>query len=524
MTDGARELPAEIDVLVVGYGPVGAAMACLLGTYGASTLVLDRSPDVWPGPRAIALDNEALRILQLAGLADDAFPRLPIPYVRMRSPQLGELAKLDTAGSIDEHPKLVTFYQPDLEHALRRQVATHASVTSAAGIELVSFVDEGDLVRATLRTSEGAEHVVLARYLVGADGASSQVRAAIGEAFVGETYGEDWLVVDALDVPGGFDHVEFLCDHRRPTPHMVAPGGRTRWEFMMRPGETRQEMERAPKVRELLASWPGTSELRIERTAVYRFHARSCARFGRGRVFLVGDAAHVSPPFIGQGLVAGLRDAANLAWKLAWVLRRDASTAILDTYDEERRPHAKKMIALAKWMGRLVMPRSLLAALLVHGAMKLARTLPWLRRFIEALGVKPKPLFGRGLFAPPRRGPLRRGALFPQVLLRAPGGEVVRSDDVLGPRLALVGFGTDVHLSEATRARWSALYGTSLMVGPGGHVPIDDASLFARLVEKKWCAVLRPDRTILHDGPAADAERITADAIALLREGQREGS
>ena len=136
-------IPSEVNVLVVGYGPVGAATACLLGRYGSCTLVIDKAADILLAPRAIALDNEALRILQLAGLADDAFAKVAIPYVRMLCPHVGEFARIDTSGEIDGHPKLVTFYQPDLERALRNQAATHESVTAATGVELLHFVDDG---------------------------------------------------------------------------------------------------------------------------------------------------------------------------------------------------------------------------------------------------------------------------------------------------------------------------------------------------------------------------------------------
>jgi 3-(3-hydroxy-phenyl)propionate hydroxylase len=489
-------LPAEVDVLVVGYGPVGAALASLLGQYGVRTLVIDRASEIWMAPRAIALDNEALRILQLAGLSDDAFARVPIPYVRMRCPDLREFARIDTAGTIDGHPKLVTFYQPELERALRRQATAHASVTAAGGVELQGFAQTDGHVVARLGTGAGAR-TVRARFMVGADGASSTVRAAIGQAFAGETYAEDWLVVDARDVPRSIDHVEFLCDHRRPTPHMVAPGGRTRWEFMLRPGETRDEMERDETIRRLIAPWTDGREIEIERKAVYRFHARSCARYREGRVFLAGDAAHLTPPFAGQGLVAGLRDAANLAWKLAWVVRGRASSAILDSYDEERRPHAIKMIAMAKLLGRVIMPRDRLAAVLVHGALKVARRLPVVRSYVEGLGIKPKPRFAHGLFVRGGRGPLRRGGMFPQR---------ERSDDALGPAVALVGLGADAasRLDQPLRARWAAAGGGVARLAPGG---------FAR---PGWCAVVRPDRTVLHDGPAADAPRIVRESLAIL--------
>ena len=155
------------------------------------------------------------------------------------------------------------------------------------------------------------------------------------------------------DVPNPIDHVEFICDPRRPTPHMVAPGGRQRWEFMLKPGETREEMERPETVRRLLAPWCDVDQVRVERTAVYRFHAREARSFSKGRCFLAGDAAHVTPPFAGQGLVAGLRDVANLAWKLAWVHPRPgderSSTATTRSAVRTRGRSSTSRASSARW-------------------------------------------------------------------------------------------------------------------------------------------------------------------------------
>ena len=504
----SQKIPEQVEVLIVGYGPVGAAMACMLGRQGVRTLVIDRSPDIHMAPRAIALDNEALRILQMAGLEDNAFDKVVIPYVRMRCPYLGDFSRVNTTGTIDDHPKLVTFYQPDLERALRRTAESHESITACCGLEFVDFIESQAALDVRLRTPDGSrQHRVSARYLVGADGAGSQIRKAIGQEFVGRTYGEDWLIVDASNVPNNIDHVEFLCDHRRPTPHMVAPGGRTRWEFMLNGNETREAMEQDETIHRLLAPWVTPDQFHIERKAVYRFHARSCERYSRGCVFLVGDAAHVTPPFIGQGLVAGLRDAANLSWKLAWVARGAASSAILDSYDQERRPHATKMIALAKQMGQLVMPRNAMVAILIHGLLKLLRLAPPIRRFMEELGVKPKPDFGRGLFVK-GRGKLRRGGLFPQMLIPDANGVLTRSDLIIGPHLALIGFGSelDAILSDALRSSWQA---------QGGHI-LNWGVSTPELPQSEWCAVVRPDMTIMHDGPANAVNQIVRETLGLL--------
>ncbi|MBX7193393.1 MAG: bifunctional 3-(3-hydroxy-phenyl)propionate/3-hydroxycinnamic acid hydroxylase [Sandaracinaceae bacterium] len=516
--DLARGPTHDVDVLVVGYGPVGAALAGLLGVYGVRTLVVDKAPDLFMAPRAIALDNEALRILQSVGLADTAFAKVAIPFVKMHSPRLGQFAQIETAGTIDGHPKLVTFYQPELERALRAHAERHACVTARVGLEMIALAQDDDGVDVTLRSASG-ESRVRARYVVGADGASSRTRALLGLDFEGETYPEDWLIVDATGVPDNIDHVEFLCDPDRPTPHMVAPGGRTRWEFMLRAGETREEMESDAKVAELLAPWLRGGAARIERKAVYRFHARACRAFGEGRVFLAGDAAHVTPPFVGQGLVAGLRDAVNLAWKLAWVVSGQAASAILESYDRERRPHASKMIALAKRMGTLVMPQSHARAFLVHAAMALARRAPAGRRFFDELGIKPPNAYPDGLFVEGGSRGLR-GTWFPQGLLDV--GTIVRSDDLLGPSLALVGLGRDPHphLSEATLARWSRAGGRVVHVGArGAACPAEDLEgrLVPGLAPHGSCVVVRPDRTILHDGSVERAEQLVDEALALLR-------
>jgi 3-(3-hydroxy-phenyl)propionate hydroxylase len=251
------------------------------------------------------------------------------------------------------------------------------------------------------------------------------------------------------------DHIEFLCNPQRPTPHMVAPGNRVRWEFMLHPGETREEMERLERIRELLAPWGRPQDMQIERRAVYRFHARTVDCFQKGNVFLAGDAAHVTPPFIGQGLCAGLRDAANLCWKIAWVLRDRAGATILDSYDVERRPHAKAMIDLARIMGRLVMPRNLVTAILLHGLVWLLRRVRFGRAFLDELKIKPRNRFRAGLFVPSRIGRLESGDMFPQTWLRD-GVEMKLSDDVFGARFVAVGFGRhpEGFLDPETVAAW----------------------------------------------------------------------
>ncbi|MHC8354481.1 bifunctional 3-(3-hydroxy-phenyl)propionate/3-hydroxycinnamic acid hydroxylase MhpA [Pseudomonas sp. LB3P81] len=519
--------PAAVDVLVVGYGPVGATIAALLGRYGITTLVLDKGHDILMMPRAIALDNEALRILQLAGLSEDAFEKIVIPEVKMHSPVLGQFGRANTEGCIDGHPKLVTFYQPDLERAVRGQVSRLKSVTSLGGFELESLVETSDCVFASVRDEDGQVHSVRAQYLIGADGASSRVRALIGQEFEGQTYAEDWLIVDVKNRhKSAIDHIEFICDPRRPTPHMPAPGGRERWEFMLHPGESREELESPESIARLISPWINPQELEIERKAVYRFHARCCNKFSQGRVFLAGDAAHITPPFVGQGLVAGLRDGANLAWKLAWVLRGHAAPAILDTYDVERRPHAQAMINLAKLMGRLVMPKNKIAAFFIHGLMRSLGLTPATRKYFEQLDIKPKNIFKNGLFMQHRRGDkLVRGSLFPQAWVRNFQKQIKLSDDALGDNLTLVGFGVDP-LSLLTTEQivsWEKMGGHFLEVRARGQRSdgrcdfIEDMNHeILPLAAKGTLVAIRPDRIIMHHAPGAEAGSLIRACRGLL--------
>ena len=516
-------LPASTDVLLIGYGPVGACIAALLGRYGVNTLVIDRLSEILLIPRAIALDNEALRVLQMAGLDDSAFARIAIPEVRMHSPWLGQFARANTAGSIDGHPRLVTFYQPELEQALRRQVAQWPTVQFCSGLELVDLRQDAAGVTAVVQDAGCEQREVRCNYLVGADGASSKVRNLIGQDFQGTTYSEDWLIVDAGQREGrAIEHIEFICDPRRPAPHMPAPGGRERWEFMLQPGEGAAQLEQPEQLATLLGRWIKPEELHVERQAVYRFHARCCERFQSGRVFLAGDAAHITPPFVGQGLVAGLRDAANLCWKLAWVSKGWAAPGILDSYDTERRPHARKMIAMAKQMGHLIMPRSIPRSLLIHGLMRLMGLVPPLRKIFEELQIKPANRFSQGLFAKGRQ----TGTQLAQGLVRAPAGSIVLSDDVLGEQLTLVGFGIDPQalLNAPARASWIAHGGQFLQVGLRGQ-SASGSSLYAEdmsdalvpAIKPGQVAVVRPDRVIMHQGPASQAAQMVRECLALLK-------
>ncbi|CAM4279329.1 bifunctional 3-(3-hydroxy-phenyl)propionate/3-hydroxycinnamic acid hydroxylase [Acinetobacter pragensis] len=502
--DGAA---IQADVVIVGYGPVGAALAVYLGKLGVSTVVVEKNSDILPMPRAIALDNEALRVLQNIGLSDDSFEKITINHVRMYCPFLGKFGELNTSGKIDELPKLVTFYQPDLEKALRNKASSSSDVHVLLNTEFISFDEQPDAIHVAIRNPAGVNQTIHAQYLVGADGASSKIRSSIGFDFRGASYCEDWLIVDAKNRQGkSIDHVEFICDPKRPTPHMPAPGGRERWEFMLHANETREEMENPEKIQALLQPWMSGQDIEIERQAVYRFHARCCERFQKGRVFLVGDAAHITPPFVGQGLVAGLRDIANLGWKLKFALKAENAKEILDSYDAERRPHAAKMIQLAKGMGLMVMPKNKIKAIAVHGLIKSLSKFPLTKHYLTELKVKPQIRYKNGFFQPKKgywnstKTNFEVGKQADQILLKNSKNQIFKSDDCWGDSFILLGIDVDpaTLLNEGLQHQWKVLGGKILTVS----TRLNHQNLNGFMdIEQKWAAkknspylvILRPD-------------------------------
>jgi 3-(3-hydroxy-phenyl)propionate hydroxylase len=521
-------------VVIVGAGPVGALCALLLGAYGVRALIVDRNNGIMELPRAISLDYEALRVLQAAGLLELLREQMPaVPAGRIVSRYVGDLLDIDTQGVLDGHPKLVSFSQPHLERVMRAALARQRHLELREGVECVELVEQHGGVRVRLQAADGSSCFADAEYVIGADGANSFVRKARGIAFGGHTYEQDWLIVDVADAPGGrIEQYRFYSDPSRPHVHVPGPAGSQRWEFMMMPGETREQLERVEQIRSLVAPWGELADMRVLRTAVYRFHARTAERMRCGRVLLAGDSAHVTPPFAGQGLCSGLRDALNLSWTLAWVLNGRAGEAILDTYDQERLPHVRSMIRLAVMIGRILMPTNRLYARCRDYLIRFVRTLAPRGDALERRKVQPNAVFSRGLFLPerPRGCRVRPGSQLPQGIVRAPGGKLLWSDDALGKDLTLIGCGIDPArlLDDRTLAAWQRVGGScvflrarqqNLAVLPEIRSPVleDETGTYAgTLVRIGTLMIVRPDRVVLGVADRSDAVRLVRSAIASL--------
>ena len=346
---------SDVDVIVVGGGPVGVMTALLLAQRDFSVRVLERAPEVYDLPRAIVMDDEIQRVFQNAGLLDGlraiTSPLRGAEFVRPDGERIvGAELPEDADWPLGLHPT-VTYYQPELE-AFLRDAAVRNGVDLRLGVEVTSVDQDPNDV--TVATDAGT---MTARWLVAADGASSRIRKQLGLAFVDQGYDQDWLVLDVRlrrEVPSLPLLVQQVCDPVRPTTYVVGHADYRRWEFQLQPGETREEMVEPARVWELLDGWLTPDDADLIRAVVYRFHATVADEMRVGRIFIAGDAAHQMPPFLGQGLCSGIRDAANLAWKLRLVDDGRGGEALLDTYGAERMPHAAGVVEHAVDTGRLI--------------------------------------------------------------------------------------------------------------------------------------------------------------------------
>lgn len=545
------------DVIVVGLGPTGLTLAHLLGRRGLSTLVLEREPAFYGNARAVYTDDESLRVLQTAGVADDVHPDMNIDSAVQWVRSDGDvLVQFLPTGQPLGWPVVNFLYQPTLENKLEALLDRHPDVEVRRAREVVDFTQDADGVTvvhaASTGTSygesasvvdQGTRETVRGRYLVAADGGRSLVRARLGIEMTGQSFAERWLVVDlqakeGVDAFGHKPYFDFICDPERPTVSCPQPGGRHRFEFALTDEDDKDHFEADATVRRLLARHVDPDDVVVLRRLVYTFNALVADRWRDGRVLLAGDAAHMTPQFVGQGMNAGIRDADNLSWKLEAILTHGADPAILDTYQSERSPHAKAMIDFSIFNKTMVSLKNPVKAKARDAAMWAAVRTPLLGGWVSNMGMKPKPTYRRGEYLGlPRRRRGVEGTLAPQPTVRTHDGRPVRLDDALGIGWAVVGIGVDPRrvLGDDTETwqRVGATFATLYAAGtrprgqvgdrlrPEGVVDLEDADSAVRGWLRRAGAtpgsvvVLRPDKFVF--GVSDDAGELTRALVAGLR-------
>ncbi|CAN7675839.1 bifunctional 3-(3-hydroxy-phenyl)propionate/3-hydroxycinnamic acid hydroxylase [Pararhizobium sp. LjRoot235] len=348
-----------VDVAVVGLGPVGITLCNILGQRGVRVVGIDASKEVYALPRALGMDHEVMRVFQNIGIADDLAASVSAYKDSEYHAADGTILRRFTSPPLPHSqgwPAYMTFVQPALEGQLRRKAASLETVQLRMGTEVVSLKTP-ETPKLMLRDCVTGETTALgARYVVGCDGGSSFIRRSLGIAFEDLIFDQPWLVVDmilgdhARDLPE--TNIQF-CDPVRPHTYVVGPDRLRRWEFMMLPGENPEDINRPEWIWAQLAPWLKPGEAEMWRSATYRFHALVAESWRVGNVFLAGDACHMTPPFLAQGMVQGIKDAANLGWKLAHAVH-GGSDLVLETYQQERRPFVHKVISITKALGHII--------------------------------------------------------------------------------------------------------------------------------------------------------------------------
>ncbi|WP_419690559.1 bifunctional 3-(3-hydroxy-phenyl)propionate/3-hydroxycinnamic acid hydroxylase [Burkholderia theae] len=533
--------PERTSVAIVGAGPNGAAMANLLGLYGVATVIVEKTPQIVEFPRAVGIDDEALRMFQTAGLADE-LSRDIIQNVPLRMYKANGECFADIRPSMREFGwwRRNIFMQQLAERTLRDGLARYPHVSLRTSEEVVAVEQDDERVTLQVRRADGQRYALEADYVVAADGGRSPMRELLGVKLAGTTHPIKWVVVDVKNA--GLDQpcTALNCDPRRPNVCIYLPFNFRRWEFLVFPHEDEAAIAQPESIRALIEPYvDDVDRIEIVRARTYTHHSRLAERFVVGRVALIGDAAHLTPPWVGQGLNAGLRDVGNLAWKLAGVVNGVLHPGVIGSYESERRDHAKAMIDLADTFGAMLMPTNRLVAFLRDRVLGLARYVPGLKDYILQMRFKPMPSYTRGVVLPGAPDDAV-GRMIAQPDVETADGARRKLDDVLGPWFSIVGWQCDPQacLSDDDRAYWAALGATFVQVsrsrsGTGrtrrvasayGSTCVEDVdnalgAWFDRHAGP--LVVVRPDRYVAAQTDAVGMARVTA-AFQAFAPRQRE--
>ena len=484
----------DVDVVVIGGGPVGATALALCGRAGLTAIGFEKDAEMWPTARAVHFDGETMRTLQGLGIAS-RFQEVVIPMKDVEIVnEAGDVLVHAPTGGIGEQAwnDHISFHQPDIERLIREVVADTPGIELRCGERVTSVVNVEGGVEVTAVDAQGVESTIRARWAIAADGGRSEIRHALGIS--SEKYGEDaqWLVVDGhlTGAPGyDADMVQF-GRHTRPALWLRLPGDRVRMEFMLMPDDDPEEIVTPAAVERISRGVLPADKFTPDRQAIYTFRGRIAQQWRRGNIFLAGDAAHQAPPLFGQGLCAGIRDVANLVWKLDLVRRGIADDSLLDTYESERKPHATGWVETAANQAVIIQTTDPEVA---HGRDEYIKANP------GASAVPPPPALGPGLHE--GNGDTRAGHLGPQPIL----ADGTRLDDMVGAHF----------LVAANRSLYDALPNATKMAldEDDDTVTLLDPAKVGELLNVIGAAsvVLRPDHYILGTAETAfDLDRLIA--------------
>lgn len=525
----------RVDVIIVGAGPVGLTLANILGINGVRTLVVEERDTLIDYPRGVGLDDESLRTFQSIGLVEAILPHtVPNQILRFYDGNRRLLAEMAPPDARFGWPKRNGFVQPLVDAQLLAGLDRFEHVQVAWGRRMESAAESADGVTVAFGPDVPA---VQAQYVIGCDGGRSATRRLMGVSFDGTTSATRWVVVDLANDPLGHPNSEVGADPDRPYASISIAHGIRRFEFMIHADETDEQAEDPEFVARLLAPFvPHPDKVDVIRRRVYTHHSRIAGNFRKGRFLLAGDAAHLMPVWQGQGYNSGIRDAANLGWKLAAVINGQAGDALLDSYDIERRKHARAMIDLSTLVGRVISPTNRKVAVLRDKLIRGASVVPALKRYVLEMRFKPMPRYDQGAVYHPKppTADSPAGTLFIQPRVDTREQSNVLLDDVIGLNFAVLCWNNNPRalLGEEAFGRWKALGARFIAARPQtqlfwtGHDPDDDDVVIVgdrAGALKSWfdghtesVLVLRPDRCIAGADIAQRAPELSTALFEVL--------
>ncbi|WP_312586385.1 bifunctional 3-(3-hydroxy-phenyl)propionate/3-hydroxycinnamic acid hydroxylase [Acinetobacter sp.] len=503
------------EVAILGAGPVGLTIANYLSKQGVAVTIVEQLDSLIDYPRAIGIDDESLRTIQSLGLVDQVLPHTtPNHAMRFLTPKGRCFADIQPLTREFGFSRRNAFIQPQVDNVLLQGLKQYKNTQVLFSRQLTQFSQDADGVTLNLQNKEGDAETIRAQYLVACDGGNSYMRRNLGIAFEGETAPNQWIVIDLENDPLATPHIYLCCDPVRPYVSAALPHGIRRFEFMVMPGETQEELSKPENIAKLLSKvLPSTEGIEVIRQRVYTHNARIADKFRVDRILLAGDAAHIMPVWQGQGYNSGMRDAFNLAWKMALVVQGKAGPALLNSYQIERKDHAKAMIDLSVMAGHVLAPPKKWQGFVRDGIAYALNYIKPIKQYLLEMRFKPMPKYHDGalLSNGAKNSPVGKMFIQPQVQLAS--GETVLLDEVIGNDFAIIAWGVDPKwgLSSETLQQWKTLGVKFIQVIPAvqlqnsqrkqyedvitiGDIGTDIRSWFGNTSDS--VVILRPDRFV----------------------------
>ena len=511
----AHKTNYSTEVAILGAGPVGLTIANYLSKQGVQVTVIEQLNQLIDYPRAIGIDDESLRTIQSLGLVDQVLPHTtPNHAMRFLTPKGHCFADIQPLTREFGFSRRNAFIQPQVDNVLLNGLKQYEKTEVLFSRNLTEFTQDAQGVTLNIQTQDQQTETIRAKYLIACDGGNSIVRRTLDIGFDGKTAPNQWIVIDIENDPLATPHIYLCCDPVRPYVSAALPHGIRRFEFMVMPGETQEELSKPENIAKLLSKvLPDAENIEVIRQRVYTHNARIADKFRVDRILLAGDAAHIMPVWQGQGYNSGMRDAFNLAWKVALVIQGKAKPELLDSYQIERKDHAKAMIDLSVMAGHVLAPPKKWHGVVRDGIAYALNYIKPIKQYLLEMRFKPMPQYNDGALLPQAKKNSPVGKMFIQPEVKLESGQTVLLDEVIGNDFAIVAWGVDPKwgLSEATIKKWQELGVKFIQVIPAvqfgnekrqqfenvitiGDIGTDIRTWFGKTDES--VAILRPDRFV----------------------------